>query len=598
VLWRRKRLWGLVAGGIVFLTLIWAFSVTPVYKATSKVFIKMQDTSAGLSSIVPASMGKLEFTSSGNAADTVIEMIDNKDSLDDVISDLKLMKGNGLPFSSLELLNPGFLKLSVNKTGVQVAQITNSDIIEISGFSKYPALAVKISDTVTKNTLKAIGNINRDAVEHTIAILTQETSRLKQLIADSEETIKNYKINNEAVNLDEKISTYTTQFVSTELSIIKMSVEKKEDHPDLKAALRQIAYIKNELKTIPEKQFELSDIQRINTSINSVYTTLLSDLEKAKVLKALSITNMLVIEKAKIPNINKKYYIYFPKKKLMLILALVIGGFLGVITVFFVEYLDDTIKNPDELKMWTGQKVLASIPELKEIEIFPPKDTSPILKAVNDLWLSIIMDTTSQENKKKHQVLTVTSYGEKEGKSLVVAYLGFLLSKNGIKTLIIDFNLSNPSLSQLYKINDERLDTERGLPDFIADARASNTAGTKVFNKLDDHLYFLPNGFRTEQHISLIKNSLYMSNAIELAKNEFDMILIDSSPLSKGKEPLFMASKSDAAILVVEACKYQIENILWSIQSLNESGAVMAGVVLNKQYQEEIKRGIYKPHFG
>lgn len=581
MLWRRKRLLGLVAGGIVFLTLIWAFSATPVYKATSKVLIKMQDTSASLSSIIPSSIGKFEFTSSGNAADTVIEMIDNKDSLDDMISDLKLMKGNGLPFSSLELLNPGFLKLSVNKTGVQVAQITNSDIIEISGFSKYPALAVKISDTVTNNTLKAIGNINRDAVEHTIDILTQETSRLKRLITDSEETIKNYKINNEAVNLDEKISTYTTQFINTELSIIKMSVEKKEDHPDLKAALRQIAYIKNELKIIPEKQFELGDIQRINTSINSVYTTLLSDLEKAKVLKALSITNILVIEKAKIPNITKKYYIYFPKKKLMLILALVIGGFLGVITVFFIEYLDDTIKNSDELKMWTGQKVLASIPWLKETEIFPPKDASSIFKAVNDLWLSIIMDATYQENKKKYQVLTVTSYGEKEGKSLVVAYLGFLLSKNGLKTLIIDFNLNNPSLSQLYKTNDEQVDT--GLPDFMADAKVSKMAETRIFNKLDDYLYFLPNGFRTEQHITLIKNSLYVSNIIELAKNEFDMILIDSSPLSKSKEPFFMASKSDAAILVVEACKYQIENILWSIHSLNESGVTIAGVVLNKQ---------------
>ena len=68
-------------GGIVTLTLIWAFSAARIYKATAKVLIKTQDATTSLNSIVPSALTKLEFTTSGNAAGTVIEMINNNDSL-------------------------------------------------------------------------------------------------------------------------------------------------------------------------------------------------------------------------------------------------------------------------------------------------------------------------------------------------------------------------------------------------------------------------------------------------------------------------------------------------------------------------------------
>lgn len=584
VLRRRNRLFLIVMGGIVTLTLIWAFSAARIYKATAKVLIKTQDATTSLNSIVPSALTKLEFTTSGNAAGTVIEMINNNDSLNNMIDDLRLMKRNGIPFSSIELLDSSLLNLSINRTGVKIAQVTNSDIIEIIGFSTDTALAVKISNTVAYNTLKMLENINRDGIEKTIDILTKETSRLKYLVTDAEEIVKKYKINNEAVSLDEKVTAYMTELVTTELSIAKMSTEKNVNHPDLRAALEQIAHIKSQFKNIPVKQYDLSELQRITTSIYTVYATLLSDLEKAKVLREMSFSNLIVIEKAKIPDAIKKYYIYFPKKKLMLLLSLIIGSFLGVIVVFFVEYIDDTIKNSNELKAWTGQKVLAAITLLKEAEVFPPRASSPIYNAINDLWLSIIIDTKSHENKKQPRILTVTSYGEKEGKSLVTAYLGFLLSKIGFKTLIIDFNLDNPNplLSKVFKQTLERGGVERGLTDFVSAARENKIDNLQIFNKLDDNLYFLPTSLTSEQHIPLVENSSYILNLIESAKNEFDMIVFDSSPLSKSKEPFFIASESDAAILVVEAGKYQLENILWAIHELNESGVIIAGLVLNK----------------
>lgn len=582
VFWRRKQLFALISGGVVFLTLILAFTATPVYKANTKVLIKTQDITTSLSSTVPQSQGKIDYTINTNIPGTVREMIENNNSLRRMIEELNLLKANGKPFSGLELMDSSFINLFVTKTGVKITQITESDVIQITGFSKDPAVAVKISNTLTSNFLKMLENLNREEIGKTIDLLTKESSRLKSLVEDSEEIVKQYKLNNMAINIDDMATSYTSQLVSTELSIAKMTTEKKEEHPDLRAALKQIALIKEELSDITRKQIELARLQRISTALGNVYTSILNDLEKARILKSMSITNMLVIEKAQIPETGKKLYIYFPKKKIMLFLALIIGSFMGVIVVFFAEYLDDTIKNPEELKAWTGQKVLATIPLLKNTELFPPKKSTPIFTAVCDLWLSIKIESKNQDDPKHPRMLTVTSYGAKEGKSLVAANLGLLLSSNGYKTLIVDFDLTNSFLSELYTQSPEKKFAEKGLADFISLAKENAASDLEIFKKLDNNLYFLPTGLTDRHEIALIKSSPHLFELIELVKKDFDVVVVDASPLNSSKETFLIAKESDATVLVVEAGRYQLEHIRWAIDELNETGVCIAGAVLNK----------------
>ena len=88
--------------------------------------------------------------------------------------------------------------------------------------------------------------------------MTKETIRLKNIIEDSEEIIKNYKVHNMAINLDEKATSYTSQLSESELSLAKLAAEKREEHPDIRALLEQITFIKRELQDITNKQMKLS----------------------------------------------------------------------------------------------------------------------------------------------------------------------------------------------------------------------------------------------------------------------------------------------------------------------------------------------------
>lgn len=582
VLWRRRRLCLMTMGGIVLLTLAWAFSVSPVYQATTKILIKMQDTASLINSTVPSALGKLEFTTYSNAVKTVIEMIKTHEALNRMIHDMGLTKKNGKPFSSIELLETNLIHLTLNPIGVRIHQITNSDIIEIDGFSKDPELAVRLSEQLSANALHIFNKLNREAIAATIDVLRLEIARIEKLTRDADDTIKRYKIDHDAVNLNEKIENYTSQLVTTEMSIISLSTEKKESHPDVRAALDQIAYLRKELTGIPEKQTEITRLQRIQSALNGVYIALVEDLEKAKLMHALSIANIAIIDRAVIPEEIKKYYIYFPKKKLMLFLSMVIGGFLGVIAAFMAEYLDDTVKNAHELQAWTKQKVLAAIPWSNRAEHLGEK---VILQAVNDIWLAILLDMKQKVKMGEPKVICITSYGEKEGKSTIAAHLGYLLSRIGYRTLLIDCNFTDPFLAAMLR---KHLAADIDQENSTLSPAASDEMTEDHFriSQTDiENLFFLHPHFAKPDQPWIMENYRSILQRIGMAKQKFDKIVIDLSALNACKYPSFIAAESDMTLLVVEARKHQIEHILWALQELQESG-VQPGLVLNK-YQSD-----------
>lgn len=576
VFWRRRWIFLYTLGLMVSLTMIWAFLSSPVYRATSKIMIRAQDTNTNIVSTVPSSAGKLNYLTSSNGIATIQAMIENSRSVTQVIEDLKLERKNGKPYSVIEILDPNFIKIIIGKIGVKVEQTEDAEVFEISGYSTNPELSANMANKLTSNFLRFSANLNKKEIGGVIGILENEISRLKAMIETSENIIKEYQLSNMSINLDDKASSLMSNLVTTELSLARLVVEKKAGHPDIQTALNQIAHLKRELKDIPDKSMQLTKLQRINTAMVNVYTSLLSDMEKAKVLQAMSITNASVIEKAEVPDIHKKYYIYFPKKKIMLLLALIIGGFFGVIAVFFAEYIDDTIKHPKDLKAWTGQRVLATITRMsKGTALFPPSESIiPVFHAIGDLGLSIKMGVKNTDGGKGFpQMLAVTSYGDGEGKSLVSSNLALLSSRIGFKTLLVDFNIKQPFLSCLYA-----KPSSKGLADFIKEKDIDRAS---IF-KPKDNLHFLPIGSVSDLDYTPIINSPYFKEFLKIVRSEFDVVVFDTAPINKGVEPVYIARESDGAVFVVETGKFQLEQIRWALDKLSEANTHIIGVVLNK----------------
>ncbi|MDR9502678.1 MAG: GNVR domain-containing protein, partial [Desulfurivibrionaceae bacterium] len=121
----------------------------------------------------------------------------------------------------------------------------------------------------------------------------------------------------------------------------------------LKALQTELARYEAQLKQMPEAERNLVHLVRQAKVNADIYTFLLEKHEEARILKASTLGNIDIIDQAITPGSPIK-----PQKKKNLLLGLVLGAMLGIGVAFFVEYLDDTVTDPEMVKRLLGLPIL------------------------------------------------------------------------------------------------------------------------------------------------------------------------------------------------------------------------------------------------
>ena len=122
-----------------------------------------------------------------------------------------------------------------------------------------------------------------------------------------------------------------------------------------------VADYEKRLKKLPRAEQQLARLTRLATVTADSYTFLLQKHEEARIAKASTISNINVIDPAITPRIPIK-----PNKKKNLLLGLIVGLMAGVGLAFFLDYLDDTIKDAEQAKRVLGWGVLVGDPLHRE----------------------------------------------------------------------------------------------------------------------------------------------------------------------------------------------------------------------------------------
>lgn len=159
-----------------------------------------------------------------------------------------------------------------------------------------------------------------------------------------------------------------------------------------------------------------------------------------------------------------------------------------------------------------------------------------------------------------------------EGKSTVCSFLGIAAAHKGLKTLIIDCDLRRPSIHKLF-----RLDREHGVAEILKNGYNPRDAIRKTgIDKLD----IITCGSYDSLPSDLF-NAEDISNLIQEMKYHYDFILIDTAPALPVSDPMLLASKVDAILLVVKAGSTQKDIALRAVDILDPDRNLILGVVLN-----------------
>lgn len=167
--------------------------------------------------------------------------------------------------------------------------------------------------------------------------------------------------------------------------------------------------------------------------------------------------------------------------------------------------------------------------------------------------------------------IVITAADQGEGKSTVASNLAFTLSKSGNRVIIIDCDLRKPALHRYFGVTNNK-----GLTDYLVGSYELRD----VTKELEDNLNLITAGTIPPNPAEIIA-SKKLESFINMLKNNYDYIIIDSPPVMAVTEPRILAAKSDATLLVVRAGKSKLKIIKRAYEELLGVGANIIGTVLN-----------------
>jgi succinoglycan biosynthesis transport protein ExoP len=201
------------------------------------------------------------------------------------------------------------------------------------------------------------------------------------------------------------------------------------------------------------------------------------------------------------------------------------------------------------------------------------QDETMMADAYRSAITSILL---SRVNGVSPRVILVTSPRPKAGKTTTVANLGISLAEIGRRVLLIDGDLRRPRLGKLFG-----LQFATGLSDALLDeGRGTTTLDSVIRPSTVPGLYVLPGGSEPA-NISRLLHSTHLDRLIEMARAEYDFVLIDSPPMMGMADARLLSRNADGVILISRAGETSPEQLGEARERLADDGTPVIGTILN-----------------
>ena len=371
---------------------------------------------------------------------------------------------------------------------------------------------------------------------------------------------------------------------------------EQADLPSLQAKdekLReQLTTAKERLKTLNETELKITRLKREISIEESNYRRYVDNLEQGRIDRALEsekISNIGVVQHATLPTSP------VPQRRMLyLALGLFVGFFGAIGLAFFFEYIDHSIRTPEEVKEKLLLPTLASIPRVRVNRIHPTgrrrEQTKPVDKSVKSMptrWkipakirghYSIFREELLLKlngHSKAPYVLAIIGCRRGEGVSTVAANISAMLAQGGGgRVLLVDTNIRCPSAHQIFQTR-----LEPGLANIPT---ADHDYGDIIVSERFKNLHILAAGMPNGSPPGILRPAQF-AKLIKSMKKDYRHVVLDMPAMKEARSTARLASLCDGVVLVIEAERLRWEVLLEAKAQLLKWNANTLGVVLNKR---------------
>jgi polysaccharide biosynthesis transport protein len=348
---------------------------------------------------------------------------------------------------------------------------------------------------------------------------------------------------------------------------------------------------KADANDLAEKLVNYHILQHDADSNKQLYDGLLQKLKEAGISAGLRSSNIRVVDPALAPTSPSR-----PQKARNISLAFLVGLVGGVGLAIFREYLDNTVKSPDDIESLTGLPSLAVVPSLPGLnghhgklsrlarEAAPTAALGPrvellsyvqpksqISEAFRALRTSLLLSQADHPP----QVILVTSALPREGKTTAAVNLAVTLAQLGDRTLLMDSDLRKPGIRRALNLT---IGKEAGLSSYLAGV--STLDEVLIPHPTISNLTALTTGPVPPSPADLL-SSHKMREAITELRRRFKFLVIDSPPVMAATDAVILSALTDGVLLVVRSGETPKEAFMRTRDLLAAVKCRLLGVVLN-----------------
>ena len=491
--------------------------------------------------------------------------------------------------SKLDAIDQLQQNLSISERGKQTG------IISLSFSGEDRARIQAILNDISQNYF--LQNVQRNSAEaeQSLEFLKGHLPDIKVKLTASEDILNRFRQENESIDLGLEAQSTLKVMVELEAQLNELTFKESEisqrftqDHPAYKSLLdkrqtllKEKERLNKQVQKLPKTQREVLRMTRDVEVNQQIYIQLLNKVQELNIIKAGTVGNVRILDSAQ--SFSKPIK---PKKALIVVLATLLGGMVGVAFVLIRAAFHRGVETPDQIEQ-LGMPVYASVPKSiqqlefasklkhnkgkanKELVLLAeanPADLS--IEALRSLRTSLHFAMMEAKN----NILMISGPAPSIGKTFVSTNFAAVAAKTGQKVLLIDADMRKGYLQQCFGLR-----WDEGLSDHLSGKVESQQI---IKSTSIENLDVVTRGQVPPNPSELLMHPRF-KNFIDAMSNEYDLVIIDTPPVLAVTDPSIVGALAGTTLMVARFDQTTLKEIEVAQGRFEQSGVEVKGVILN-----------------
>jgi len=458
-------------------------------------------------------------------------------------------------------------KITAQKLAKLNAQVIDSEAHRVEAETRYKqALALKKNPDMLDSIPEVLSN---DLIRE---IKQMEVNLYKRISELSKKYGKNHPkmiaVQSEIDSLNRRKSKEIQRVINSLRNEYQVALAKE------KTLLKALSKQKEESMELNQKSIQYGVLQREAESARHMYELLIKRFKETSLTEDMKTGNVRVVDPAEVPKSP-----ILPRTRLNFFLGIVFGLFMGIAVAFTFEFLDNTLKNPEDIRNYLDVPYLGPVPtfDLEREEVdrpeliteYSPKSTAS--ESYRGIRTSLLFSSADKVPK----VILITSAGPSEGKTLTSTNLAITMAQAGSRVVIVDCDMRKPKVHKMFNLS-----RDKGMSSVLVSNDLESKLDEVVIHADIPNLDVIPCG-PIPPNPSEIIGSQKMKRIMELLQEKYDRIIVDSPPITAVTDSTVLAKFVDGVMLVVHAGVTPRQVVKTGLEQLQGVEANILGAVLN-----------------